>query len=275
MSTLQRGSRGQPVADWQAFLVKRGWLLSAADGIFGAQTVHGTQRFQSSRRLAADGVVGPATVQAARQLGFQDALPASSAPEPPRIQPSTASNDFFPPKPSFPPLVSDADRRTLFGNFAFTPAPTPSNPEAIKLTDGWASANIVSVTVPGLAGKPLGGLQATSRGKLSFHRKAATQLVGLWQAWGEAGLLDRILTFDGAYNPRFQRGSHTRLSNHAFGTAFDLNAQYNPFRKPVAASGKKGCLLELVALANQHGFYWGGHFAPTTDGMHFEVAQLL
>jgi D-alanyl-D-alanine carboxypeptidase len=27
---------------------------------------------------------------------------------------------------------------------------------------------------------------------------------------------------------------------------------------------------ELVEIAYQHGFYWGGHFSPL-DGMHFEV----
>jgi hypothetical protein len=257
-------------------LAARGWLVNAPDGIFGEQTLRGTQRFQSSRGLAADGVVGPATVQAARRLGFLDAAPSSPpVPEPPHIQPSTPSDDFFPPKPSFPPLVSDAERRAIFGNFGFVPAPTPSNPEAIKITDGWASTNIVSVNVPGLAGKPIGGVHATSSGKMSFHRKATAQLVSLWQAWGNAGLLDRILTFDGGYNPRFQRNSHVRLSNHAFGTAFDINAQYNPYLKPVALMGKKGTVVELVALANEHGFYWGGHFAPSTDGMHFEVAKLL
>jgi Putative peptidoglycan binding domain/D-alanyl-D-alanine carboxypeptidase len=30
----------------------------------------------------------------------------------------------------------------------------------------------------------------------------------------------------------------------------------------------------LVGIANDHGFYWGGHYSKRLDGMHFEVAQL-
>jgi hypothetical protein len=35
---------------------------------------------------------------------------------------------------------------------------------------------------------------------------------------------------------------------------------------------------ELVPIANQHGFYWGGHFrynkhTDQSDGMHFEWAR--
>jgi hypothetical protein len=38
--------------------------------------------------------------------------------------------------------------------------------------------------------------------------------------------------------------------------------------------GEHGCLLELVPIANEHGFYWGGHFSRK-DGMHFEIAKIL
>jgi hypothetical protein len=268
---LRQGSQGREVAAWQGFLSQRGLLARGQSGLFDESTLRATRQFQSSRRLTPDGVVGPATLRAAAQLGFlDDPAPAP----PPRVDP-TRTNDFFPPKPRFPPLVSDADRRMIFGNFDYVPAPTAANPDAIKITDGWDHQNIVSVTVPGLAGITIGGTHLRSGGHVSFHKKAASQLVSLWRAWGEANLLDRILTFDGAYNPRFQRGNHSRLSNHAFGTAFDVNAAQNGFRKPVAPIGKAGCVMELVAIANEHGFYWGGHFAPNTDGMHFEVAKLI
>jgi len=276
VSLLQRGSRGSAVGRWQAFLSARGFLRDAQDGIFGEQTARATARFQGSRRIQPDGVVGPATLRAASALGFnEEPIAAPPRPAPPQIEPAQPANDFFPPKPSFPPLVGDQGRRAVFGAFTFVPAPTAGNPEAIRLTDNWAATNIVSVDVPGLAGIPVGGTTRVSRGKMSFHRKAADQLVRLWRAWGDAGLLNRILTFDGAYNPRFQRRSTTRLSNHAFGSAFDINARQNPFQRPVAARGKEGCVLDLVALANEHGFFWGGHFSPNTDGMHFEIAKLF
>jgi hypothetical protein len=38
--------------------------------------------------------------------------------------------------------------------------------------------------------------------------------------------------------------------------------------------GARGCLRELVEIANGLGFYWGGHFSGRPDGMHFELAEL-
>ena len=35
----------------------------------------------------------------------------------------------------------------------------------------------------------------------------------------------------------------------------------------------KGCVRELIRMANESGFYWGGHF-NRLDGVHFEVAQV-
>jgi hypothetical protein len=87
-------------------------------------------------------------------------------------------------------------------------------------------------------------------------------------------LLNHILTFDGAYTSRFIRCSNKTLSNHAFGTAFDINAGENPLGAQPALPGRKGCVFELVPTAHQFGFYWGGHFSRR-DGMHFEIAKRL
>jgi len=38
--------------------------------------------------------------------------------------------------------------------------------------------------------------------------------------------------------------------------------------------GARGSVRELVQIANGLGFFWGGHFSGTPDGMHFELAQL-
>ena len=64
------------------------------------------------------------------------------------------------------------------------------------------------------------------------------------------------------------------LSNHAFGTAFDINVPFNPLGARPALIGKQGSVRELVPIANEHGFFWGGHFGKRPDGMHFEVAVL-
>jgi hypothetical protein len=109
---------------------------------------------------------------------------------------------------------------------------------------------------------------------MRFHKLAAAQLTGLWTDWDNAGLLNRILTFDGAFVARFIRGSTTTLSNHAFGTAFDINAAENPLGARPALVGQRGSTRELVSIANKWGFYWGGHFGSRPDGMHFEIAFL-
>ena len=100
------------------------------------------------------------------------------------------------------------------------------------------------------------------------------KLKGLWADWEQANLLDRIESFDGAFVPRFIRGSTTTLSNHAFGSAFDINADTNPLGQRPPLVGRRGCTRELVSLAHKWGFFWGGHFGRRPDGMHFEIAFL-
>ncbi|GAB4071309.1 transglycosylase SLT domain-containing protein [Ancylobacter sonchi] len=180
------------------------------------------------------------------------------------------SSPDFPPRPSFRALVSLEDRQKLFGAFQFVSAPIAGNPENIRILGDWEARNIVKVEIPlqSFRGKP-GPLA------MRFHVKAKDQLIALWLEWEKAGLIDHILTYDGAFVARFQRKSTTKLSNHAFGTAFDINAAWNSLGVEPAAIGEKGCLRELVPIANKHGFYWGGHFSTRPDGMHFEVAQLL
>jgi hypothetical protein len=64
------------------------------------------------------------------------------------------------------------------------------------------------------------------------------------------------------------------LSNHAFGSAFDINAALNPLGAEPALPGTPGCVYDMVRIAHDHGFYWGGHFSKRRDGMHFEVAEV-
>ncbi|MFM6344063.1 MAG: M15 family metallopeptidase, partial [Dolichospermum sp.] len=88
------------------------------------------------------------------------------------------------------------------------------------------------------------------------------------------------LTFDGSFVPRLIRGAplvkdFRKLSNHAFGSAFDINASFNPLGQIPASISKKGSVRLLVSTANDYGFFWGGHFNTRKDGMHFEVAKIL
>lgn len=178
---------------------------------------------------------------------------------------------WYPPRPSFGP----ADREATFGRFDFVDDPSPTEPDGIRITGTWARDNLGTVTIPELVG--VAG--ASSTGQITFFRGAHAQLRGLFAAWKAAGLRNRITTWNGAFNPRYMRRAlHVRrnLSNHAWGTAFDINAARNPLGHAPAAWGRPGCVYELVEIAHEFGFYWGGRFRGSRpDGMHFEVARLL
>ena len=194
----------------------------------------------------------------AKELGFN----------PPTENPEDL-DERWPIPPNFNP-PSQKTREDLFGRFSFIPASIPSNPECIRITDSWVSKNMVTVVVPQLQGVQGGPI----RNSILFHRKGADQLTALFKAWEDAGLLLLVKSWGGSYAPRFIRGSRTILSNHAFGTAFDINVAWNYLGAVPALAGKEGSVRKLVPLANEHGFYWGGHF-PRKDGMHFELAKIL
>lgn len=259
MRVLKRGSEGSDVRKWQLFLVGQRLARFVPNGKFGPQTHAATVVFQKNHGLDADGKVGNRTLGQAMSLGFE------------LIDFTGEKGGGYPKAPRFKPLVGAAARQQVFGTFSFVPAPQPDNREAIRITNDWESENIVRVEVPQLAGVR----GAPSSGKVRFHRLAARQLQDLFKAWGKARLLDRLVTWDGSFVARFIRGSRTVLSNHAFGSAFDINAAFNPLGAEPALPGKPGCVYDLVRIAHDHGFYWGGHFSSRRDGMHFEVAKVI
>lgn len=261
MNVLRQGQTGSDVEKWQNFLIGQGFDL-VADGSFGPGTQAATVAFQTKYSLDADGVVGRGTLAKAIELGFGEASDDAAGAD-------DETSPKWPPPPSFSPL-SATDRAQVFGTFRYEPAPVPGNPEAIVVRDNWAMTNITTVEIPQLKGL----VGAPGSGKVPFHTLAAGQFKALWQAWEDAGLLPLVLSWAGSYAPRFIRGSRTYLSNHAWGTAFDINAGWNPLGAEPALVGKQGSTRKLVQLANENGFYWGGHFGGRPDGMHFEVAAL-
>lgn len=260
---LRRGVKGGEVKRWQLFLIGRGLLKGAADGDFGPLTEKASKLFQKNNGLATDGIIGPQSYSVAMRLGFDAGLIDTIDPDDTRIL--TGSSALK--------ALSPAQCQRLFGTIEYKPAPNPGNPEAITITSGWERENIVTVTIPQLKGKPVYG--KISSGRMRFHKKGVEQLKSMWAAWEAAGLLELVLTYEGSYMARFIRGSRTTLSNHAYGTAFDINLQWNRLGQIPAAAGKHGSVRELVPIANEHGFFWGGHFKNRPDGMHFEVAKLL
>ena len=146
----------------------------------------------------------------------------------------------------------------------------------------WTAAQIVEIAVPQLR------FATGFNGTVRCHRRAAGQIKRLFEAWERADLLHLIRSYDGCFVPRYKRrqappgaGGHglkssvnvAELSNHSFGSAFDINAVDNPFGAIPAMCGQRGATRELVAAANAEGIFWGGHF-DTRDGMHFELAKV-
>ena len=76
---------------------------------------------------------------------------------------------------------------------------------------------------------------------------------------------------DWGYAYRPVRGQTTGLSNHASGTAIDINAAKHPL-------GKEGTFAEakvpvLQAQVKKYGLRWGGNYKARVDEMHFEVIE--
>lgn len=257
MKVLKLGTTGALVQRWQIFLRGQGHSLDVT-GSFDDPTDSATRRFQETHGLVVDGKVGNRTFGQAGLLGFE-------------LTKNDGSSDGFPSAPDFKPLIGNAARQKLFGPLESEPAPTSKNPEAIRITNDWEN-NLVRVVIPQLIGIP----GARADGKVQVHRLVAKQMLGVWKAFADAGLLKMVLSFDGLYSPRYVRGGAASrvLSNHAFATAFDINYQWNKLGVEPAESGKVGCVYELVPIAHRFGFYWGGHFRRR-DGMHFEVARVL
>jgi hypothetical protein len=264
---LKLGSKGSDVRRWQTFLRGLNLYKSEVDGIFGPATADATRALQrrankEGHTLIVDGIAGNQTIGYAMMLGFEVVeTPATDDDE---------NGPNWPPPPEDLSPLTNAKREKLFGHIEWMAAPTTTNPEAIRITNGWAKENIVSVAVPQLVGVA----RAPKSGKVQVHRLAADPIVQLFQAWDDAGFIGDILAWAGSWAPRLIRGSTSNLSNHAFGTAFDVNAPWNVLGARPALVPEKGSVRKLVPIANEHGWYWGGHYKTRKDGMHFELARV-
>jgi hypothetical protein len=109
---------------------------------------------------------------------------------------------------------------------------------------------------------------------IRFHRKAAPALqAALDEVWDfcehSQAKVDAsgASKYFGAYNHRMVRGSKTKWSNHAYGTAIDLNALEN-------ALGQHGNMPAFIVDAFcRQGAMWGGWYKSRPDWMHFEFVD--
>jgi hypothetical protein len=75
---------------------------------------------------------------------------------------------------------------------------------------------------------------------------------------------------DWGYAFRMTRSSDRVLSNHASGTAIDLNAIKHPLGKSNTFNKDQRNTINL--LITKYGLNWGGNYKKRKDDMHFEIA---
>lgn len=160
------------------------------------------------------------------------------------------------------PLTA-AERQKIFGRIEGFEL---SDGSGIHITNDWQKKYLTSVVVPQL----IGVSGAPKNGRIFWHKHGVSQLLGFFSDVEKHGLGPLVLSWAGSWVPRYVRGSSSTLSSHAHGTAFDINAAWNPLKAKPALAGTRGSVIELVPLAQANGFFWGGHFSRP-DGMHFEL----
>ena len=160
--------------------------------------------------------------------------------------------------------LPEADLDAVFGKLTYT----EGHGGRINLARAWIDANI------GVARTP--SLDRIGQPTLEVHKKAIGAFERVFKAIADAGMISRILTYDGLFVPRHKGWNPNRgLSSHSWGIAIDLNARWNGYGVPAATAGTDGSVRELVSFFAAEGFAWGGYFSPPyEDGMHFELARL-
>jgi D-alanyl-D-alanine carboxypeptidase len=174
--------------------------------------------------------------------------------------------------PPLPPIaMSPVQRTATFGRFEWVSSPIEGNPERILMKGDWFRNNVISVEVP--------QLQKLGVSHVLFHYLGKKQLLGFFADVEAAGLLPLVKTWNGSFASRMKRGKANGgigdISNHAWATAFDINAQWNRLGQIPALAGRPGSVRELVPLMHKHGFFWGGDFRTRPDGMHVELSRVI
>ncbi len=164
--------------------------------------------------------------------------------------------------------LTNNERVIKFGHLPFKLHPSKDGRVIVPMD--WKLHNLKDVMIPQLAKLPPATRVLHS---VTFHYKTAPRVVQLWAEWEKQGFLQDVKTWNGSFVCRMKRGKEGSnleqdLSNHSWGTAFDINAALWPRGKYCpSASG-----AEMARIAEHFGFAWGEHFS-TPDPMHFEQVE--
>jgi Putative peptidoglycan binding domain/D-alanyl-D-alanine carboxypeptidase len=127
--------------------------------------------------------------------------------------------------------------------------------------NGWragsrADANVATFRVPGYPNV-----------LLPINRDAAPALLAMARWWFD-NVEKPVMPGCWGWANRLIKGG-TQTSNHASGTAIDLNAPNHPLGKRGTVPANKRAAI--AAKAAQLGLRWGGTYTGRADEMHFEV----
>jgi hypothetical protein len=138
--------------------------------------------------------------------------------------------------------------KKMYGN---SPSEVQRNLVSIKWVDG---TNVVFSNVNGAA---------------DSLEKVANDLLTLGEQY-----MKYLRNIGGTFNWRNIAGT-TRLSNHSFGSAIDINTTYSNYWKWQGdLSYRNQIPIEIVEVFEKHGFIWGGKWYHY-DTMHFEYRPEL
>ena len=161
-------------------------------------------------------------------------------------------------KPLAVPHGLEAIKRT-FGDFTWKPMAPPT----IDIDDVWESDNLVRI-------RNVCGTKIDIR----LHRLAVEPFQSALEAAMKAAPKYKVRLLGGycarqmkTLDPKKQ--AKAPLSTHAWGIAFDINWDKNPF----ASVLKTDLPPEFVAEFKRWGWSWGGDWSRSKDAMHFQLAS--
>ncbi|MBT9555373.1 MAG: M15 family metallopeptidase [Myxococcales bacterium] len=110
---------------------------------------------------------------------------------------------------------------------------------------------------------------------VKLHKRVVPQFKAFFKAIVKKGLTGNVTSYAGAFTKRTITNKDTVRSNHALGTAIDINAPENAYGTKGADRGAKGSVRELADFCADFGLYWGGWYSKSKDLMHFEAVKIL
>lgn len=271
----------------QTALRRHGVSPGPLDKICGRKTMAAIEHFQSKFLTKPDGRVDPHG-PSWRRLEKTTVAPHVRSATPHMQGKAGSATPRFPVVPvrdREPQAPSIAHAESYWRQDTPLPAPgtvnrglvSPSSAEQVARFQGMPSAHMSQqdkpVTNPVLlalmATESVGPFRATGlkialASLRSIFAEVKRELPDLYPLIGKAGMQVN----------RLQRGSTTKVSNHAWGSAIDLTiaGKLVPFGAPNSCRG----LDALVPYFNRAGWYWGGGYRRArADAMHFECGATL